>query len=326
VNHELPLTELTAEVEYAHRFCHQAFGAVRPFTIKEVAADFAMYASRSKPLSSGERGVLSILKPKTAALFADRVWIQYSGEDPRLDFAFGWESRMSIRLAALFAFIPRESFTDTDAANEGLNERGRKFLSWTEAELAGDYAVRTGALITPMYNSSRQRDADYEPGNLAVITSVVENVAVVSEEHLTWEQVLEFRGDQVAQAAYRRFVHWLDDEMVGRPEAFVCESVAARLERYEWALRKHGIQTVVGALERTVSASSVVGSVAAGAAIQYLAQQPLLSLLAGAGLLVANAAIYATTALITREDILVQNNDVAFVHHVRRKLGAPKAA
>src|SRR4051794_8512565 len=105
MENRLSRNEVAQAVEYAFRYYQQTFGEETALSVAEVGADFFNLAAKSRPLSGGdETAVVSILQPKTAALVADRVWIQYAGEDRRLDFAFGWESPIAIRLGALIAF------------------------------------------------------------------------------------------------------------------------------------------------------------------------------------------------------------------------------
>src|SRR5205085_188038 len=224
-----------------------------------------------------------------------RVWLQYPGEDPTLDFAFGWQSPMAIRWAALMAFAksadvldPHES--NTSARDSHIASEYVKFLAITHRNLADEYAKLTGAAVTPLYSSSDTRDNEYSPGNRAVIVSVVEEVAVVREDVLTWEQVIEFRRDARAQSAYRRFVHWLDGEMVNRPAEYVVDEVHRRMEDYTWALRKHGLQVIVGALQRTLDAKTLIGGATTALALESL-RLPVISLLAGGGVALGSAAL-----------------------------------
>ena len=313
--------EIRDQVCYAYSFYEKGWKSLPSGTVEEIVRDFDALSSKVRPLSADDVGIVTLLKPKTAALLADRVWLQFPGDDDRLDFAFGWESPMAIRLGALLALIRAGGdFDRASGSHESLTGPGSEFVAFTEGELARDYRLRRRARVSPLYASPGERDADYRPGNVALVVSVVENVAVVQEESLTWEQVLEFRQDAEARSAYRRFVHWLDKEMVGKPADFICDEVSARLTSYSWALRKHGLQAVVGAIGRTLEAKSLMGASATSAAIQSLTNQPLIAALAGAGLLIGQAAIHVSAALIEREDLLVGNGDISFVHDIHSRV------
>lgn len=97
---------------------------------------------------------------------------------------------------------------------------------------------------------------------------------VVDEEALSWEQVLEFRSDAAAKADYRRLVHWLDRDMVGRTYQYVIDEIGVRLEKYRAAIRKHGLQSRIGVLASVLEAKALwPASVAAGGSI--IAGEPL---------------------------------------------------
>ena len=288
----------------------------------EVVTDILTWASRTRPLVEGETAIVTLFKPKTAALFADRVWVQWAGEDPRLDFAFGWESPRAIRLAALFAFqyLTADERERASWQNTTLTDQSERFVVSNEQELALDYHVRTGAAVAPLYDSVQRREAQYQSGETPVVIAVVEDLNIVAEESLSWEQVIEFRRDVPARLAYRSFIHWLDKDMIGKSVQFVVDEVSARMERYEWAMRKHGLQTVLGALECTLNAKTLLSASAAVLTVQSLSHESLLSLLAGGGLVVGKAAVTAAVKLIERADIRQAHRDIAFVHEARSRL------
>lgn len=318
---------IAKEVRYTRLCCEQHFKIVPAVSESEVIADFAKWADATRPIGATETGVITLLKPKTAALLADRVWLQFAGEEPNLDFAFGWQSPVAIRLGSLLAFMrsgevnrPNVKANECESS-ELLTKYACAFLDMAERELCEDYARVTGASVTPLYSSGADRDKNHTPGSLAAITSVIEHVALVDEGSLTWEQVIEFRRDENARRAYFRFVHWLDSEFVGKPSAFVTDEVEARLDKYYWALKKHGLKTLIGVLERTLDARSILGSAASALTIELIAREPLMSLLGGIGLLVGNASIRLATCLMDRQDIVLENREIAYVHELKRAAG-----
>lgn len=316
-------------VEYTYACCEQILHVTPRISPSEVTRDFLALSRATRPITRGERGVLSIFKPKTAALLGDRVWLQYPGEDPDLDFGFGWQSPMAIRLAALMAFAKSAGLLDSAESDNSLDGHNvasnvAEFLALTHRELSDEYQKLTGAAVTPMYTSSQARDNEYSPGGQTVIISVVEEVAVVREELLTWDQVIEFRRDTEARSAYRRFVHWLDRDMLNKPESYVLDEVHQRMEAYAWALRKHGLQVIVGALQRTLDVKGLIGGATTALTVESLIRLPIISLLAGGGVVVGNAALHVAKALIERRD-LTQNAEIAFVHQLKERLGSQPA-
>jgi len=324
----MELDAIAREVRYVSAATHSIFGSVSAAVVDELIRDFSAFSARSRPLLAGESGIVALVESKTAALLADRVWLLYAGNDDRLDFGFGLDSPMAIRIAALHALMHATGFMHATRnavppeESPRLSCEANEFIWTTERDLSREYSMRVHAAVVPLYGSALQRDTEYRPGNWAVIVAVVKNLAVVAEESLTWDQVIEFRRDFAARTAYRRFVHWLDKEMVGQSMDFVLAEIADRMEKYGWALRKHGLQTVVGALESTIDPRSVFGGAAAAFTVDSLGHQPLLSMLAGAGFLLGKAAVTAAAKLIERQDIIEGQREIAFVHELREKLGA----
>jgi hypothetical protein len=277
----------------------------------------------SRPLSPGEQGVVTLTKPKSAALFADRVWsVGRPREDA--DMTFGWEIPMDVRWRAMFdlGLMEAETQGEIDQLKNAPCDAGTQFVGFLEDTahaIAGDYC-RRGSRVTPLYNSVARRDAEYKPGDQAAIVAIADGLMVVDEDRLAWEQVQEFRRDTNAHSAYRIFVHWLDAEMVGKPATFVADEVAARLERYDWALRKHGIETVTGALERTIQPGLLAGASAVGVSLQFITTQPVWSLLAAGGFVIGGTCLSLVKVLLDRKDVELAHREIAYVQQAKEIL------
>ena len=292
--------------------------------VDDLSESYHQQSSVSRPLSPGERAIVTVTKPKSAALFADRVWsVGRPEEDP--DMTFGWEAPMDARWRAMFdlALMEAEAQGQVDQIENAPRNGSPRFMRFLEDvahDLAGDYC-RRGTWVSPLYDSVAARDAEYRPGDQAAIVAIADGLMVVDEDRLAWEQVQEFRRDADARSAYRMFIHWLDAEMVGKPAAFVADEIAARLERYDWALQKHGIETVAGALERTIQPGLLAGASAVGAALQFITTQPVWSLLAAGSFVVAGTCLSLSKVLLARKDIELGHREIAYVQQARGRLG-----
>jgi hypothetical protein len=263
--------------------------------------DFKLMAEKTRPLCRGERAIVSITKPKAAALLADRYWAPFS--DSGHDITFGWEHPTEVMMWAFESLRPYFK-GDKKATEQTPSEaESETFLADVERDLANYYRERTGADVVPLYASVSRRDAQYRSGDQSAIVAVIQNLGIADDEQLQWEQVMEFRQDKDARAAYRHFVHWLDKEMVDRPVSYIADELAARVERYEWALRKHGIETVVGVLSSTINPKYLLGTSGVAVALEVIRGKPIWSLLAAGGLLVGRATVgirWASRSRISR--------------------------
>ena len=185
-------------------------------------------------------------------------------------------------------------------------------------EMASDY-LKNGMNVVPLYDSTEARDSEYKSGDQGVIVAIANGIIVVDEDSLNWEQVREFRCDNIARTNYRRFIHWLDKEMIGKPTAFVADEISSRIEKYTWALRKHGIKTIIGALEQTIKPSMIASATTVGASLQYFLNQPIYSLLASGGLLLGSVVLSISKVALSQKDIAMSHREINYVHQVKTR-------
>jgi hypothetical protein len=146
-------------------------------------------------------------------------------------------------------------------------------------------------------------------------------IALVDEDELTWEQVCEFRRDPQARAKYRRLVHWLDKDMLGKPEAFVVAEVAERYDEYLWALKKHSISTTLGVLSGVLDHKTLLASLSAGAALTFVGQ-PIAAAASVVAIASARFAVEVGKALLDLEDKrrTAPGAEVSFLYEARERL------
>lgn len=241
-------------------------------------------------------------KPKTAALGYDRVWCPRLADHLVPDPIRFWGGTLADRcgstaflavmeMAAPGSVTTRDPETGMHSAN----------IRWSWRELVESFSTTHGTPAVAIYSSISKRDLDYQVGNHQTLIATISNLGLVDEGQLSWEQVTEFRKDQQARGKYRRLLHWLDKEMVGKPQAFIDDEVAEKLEGYEWALNKHGIESVLGTISEAldgkylVGASSVTGSFT-------LAGHPTLGVLVGGALIAGRVTVKLAQAMLDLAD------------------------
>jgi hypothetical protein len=201
--------------------------------------------------------------PKTALLFYDRIWSFLPQKDEMRFFGGTYFEIVNV----IFIFLKNAVYEVLSGHSDQRTMLLR--LQWLhELFLAtGDFyepdfekdiplhpagirsivesvAHSTGKHVAAVYNSHAEYNREYKPGETEIIISCFTDLKIVNEKAITNEQVIEFRKDNDARRKYRKFIHWLDKEMVGKPVTFVEEEIASRFEAYEWALKKHGISTL----------------------------------------------------------------------------------
>jgi len=274
----------------------------------------------------GESAAITI-KVKTAALCYDRIWSTsndavpeaircWGGSPAELDgrgLAADWN--IKTKRAPIVAMCgPEEKKL---MLMKATTDRG---LGLILREIARSFSLKHGVIVIPVYDLVTDRASAYNEGKHEMIISILSNLEIVDEEQLTWEQVLEFRADKENQQKYKRFLHWLDKEMIERSQAFVEDEIAIRLEDYEKSIKKHGIKTVIGTIEEALDGKYSLG--ASGIAGSFtLAGHPTLGMLAAGLLLGGKVGVKLTKVKLDYDDVeRGANSEISWVYEAK-KLG-----
>ena len=279
------------------------------------------------------------LRPKTAALCFDRVWGFGSGADIPAEIGFftGCEAeREVVRLSVLqeedpdflsfdaavedsatgFAFIFQAVAAFPEIIFEQLRMPGR--TSWDAVALG--ISSELNRTIPVVYPSEEARKQEYESGKNAVIVGILDGLDVVDEAHTTWDQVFEFRRDPVARQKYNRFVHWLDKDMVGKDSEFIRADVIERFDGYSWAIRKHGLKTVLGTLSTMLDEKTIIAA-AAAAAGSAVAAGEFLAALTAVGVITGKTMLHAVEDFVELRNLQrTTSPEIAYVHECRKAL------
>lgn len=123
-----------------------------------------------------------------------------------------------------------------------------------------------GIAALPVFSNSAELDKYCPSGPTAVYQAVIDNVPLIDDSHLSWDQVLEIRQDQEANQKLRDFRVWTRslDDAITIEEAE--DLIAQRLEDYELAIKKHGLETRLGAYKTVLDVREQLTVFAAGTA------------------------------------------------------------
>jgi len=184
------------------------------------------------------------------------------------------------------------------------------FFGYACRKISKSFYKKHGIPMIPIYGSVKERDTQYNEGDRKAVVIALSNIKVVDEDNLIWEQVLEFRADKEIQQKYKRFLHWLDEKMVGKSQAFVEDDISIRLKDYEQALKKHGIKTVVGEVSEVIAGGGLIGLA-----------DPKLGFLTAGALVAGKVIVKVAKILLDFDDVeRGQNSEISWVYEVK-KLG-----
>jgi len=289
------------------------------------------------PPHPNQTAAVAFHNPKTAALLFDRIWAGAKPDIPR-DIGFRTASTRETSLVFLTALL----FNLTQAADRGYEvdayvERvgsvlldllpnqfatGVPTIDQYSKVIADSIGADYGISVVPVYSSAAQRDREYQAGDRSTVVAVLENVPVVLEADLSWEQVVELRRDQLILKHLRKFTHWLDGEMVGKPLSFIQDEINVRLAEFEEAARKHGVITTLGALHVTLETPAILGGAA------YLAKLGAeisneWAIVVGTAIAAARVSVHIAKQLLNvKEQRASMAGEIAYVIEVQRRVTA----
>ena len=279
---------------------------------------------------SNESVAVTCDRRKVSALLYDRVWSPplFSDGIPRDLECYGATDDEVVLQGLTIGLAIRSGWTRFTPSGEVVIEEpkhqdansGREpgvFFQQTMRSVADSLRRQFRINAVPVYETTEARSREYKPGDGGLIISILDNLAVVSEVDLAWEQVVEFRRDESARFNYRRLVHWLDAQVVGKPVDFVVDELALRYDKYKRALGKHGLKTTIGAIQSLIdpkflaAASATVGGVGLGIGLSAAG----LAAVAVAG--TQMACSIARAKIEFEEQIDGQFGEVALVHQLK---------
>ncbi len=229
-----------------------------------------------------------IVKPKTTALFFDKLWIPEGYENYDINCNIPKEIRFRINkplpmdnedilitdsfYSNPLPFIERDMYDLSKIKKlENFKEyKGKRFFSSKSRNSGLSKVVFTfkkyfNIDIIPIYLSPTQFDIDFNEkktriNNIEnpVVIICTEQIPSILEEKLEWEQVLEFRCDKKAVEKLFRFRNWVNIELLDCKREVIISKFELALDEYKNALKKHGIETIAGGFSTVLTSSAMI--------------------------------------------------------------------
>ena len=173
--------------------------------------------------------------------------------------------------------------------------------------------------VSTQFSSNKIQLKLFEEGDKDVIITTLDNLRIVDENSLTWEQVLELRNDQQSRNKYKRFIHWLDKEMIGKSQSFIEDEIAIKLSDYEEALKKHGIKTTLGTVKEMINSKAFLAGVGLSS-LGIAPDTPLPVLIAGGSLAISGIVINVAEKLLAYKEVETgKDSEISWVYEVKQK-------
>jgi hypothetical protein len=296
--------------------------------IKSVAETIRARFGRPIFPKRGESLAVSMMTPKTAALAFDRVYRFPMLADPipeEVGFYCATFNEIAFAAVGTMILVSKElGFGNELTEALASKQRGPGQAAQNEKHslrlLCAGMERELEILPTILYDARASMEQDFRAGPEVVLKAAISNVAMVDEESLTWDQVIEFRRDKRTQQKYRRFVRWAAGEFKARSPHELQDMIAVRLDDYTWGLKKHGIKASLGAISCLLD-PKFLGVVSAATAATAVATNAVWAAVAGASLTVGKALVSFGTELVDGIDENRRRNfEVAYLYEVQKRL------
>ena len=297
--------------------------------------EFALRVKRccGEPIlpNPGESLAIAFRLPKTAALAFDRIYRMpmdnlHIPEERRIPKKIGFygATQKEIWFQTVRGMSEIASVVGIGNPLKGGCSSQEKRMNEVAnlGHLANSCAEVFHATPTIFYQTPSNCAADFPNGKQIVLTVAISNLAMVCEEDLSWEQVVEFRKDEKARLKYKRFARWVDAELISKSASEVIDLIAVRLDDYDWAIKKHGLKTLMGSLSCLLDPKFVCSSSVAVAATAYTHGE-LWAALATVALTVGRASLsFGSSVVDGIDERRKENYEVAYIHDIKKQLAS----
>lgn len=278
----------------------------------------------NQPLIVASHGSL-----KKAALLFDKVWWPYSrwetkDKSDRVPAELVIEindatDEIMYELKYLMKRINEEYWIDVHAGRESQSEYTGEYIPFYFTHNVSRVLNAYGLNVVPIFNSWIAFEKKYPQGETACFQACLDSISVVDESSLSWEQVVNFRNDKKSLRKYRALRLWLLDAIQGKTLNEARDIIETKVEHYEWALKKHGFKTVIGALNSIVD-TKTLSAIAAGAGVSALIGGPTWSAITTGALLASKISTFIADWKIGKEDIKRgPNSEVAIIYDIKNE-------
>jgi hypothetical protein len=292
------------------------------------------YLARPAPRKHERLGVTTPNQWKRAALLFDRIWTpgwiwterlsdigagtvmaQFHAPEIPHDLTFG-DLALDKKITGTSSLA---AYSRQDGALELTGDSSQQYQIYDHSSrlVAASYNS-AGIFVTPLYASERVMRGEIREGPAIAYEAALENIPIIDEAAVTWEEIIEFRKDKRASRKVRRLGLWLTDSLKCESVAHASDTIAARIDDYAWALKKHGLKTVTGAV-------SYLSASGGAALVVDMLNRPVWESIT-CGLTCAGVTCaWVADRLIEREDaIRGANSEVAILYDAQKRFGEQK--
>ncbi len=289
--------------------------------------------TKDRPPKPGELcAVAPIGMLKIASLLFDKVYIATHDTPQKEDnpvyevpeeVTFGLEiirEGSSNRIWKRFESIYDDRLKHFDINDLENNQEFRNISIACASKSIAEECIEHGIRATPIYPSEIAFSGDFPSGENMAYQAAINNLPLVTDDSLAWDEILEFRKDQEAIRKFREFRLWLSDGFKAKTLNQAQYLIAKRLEDYEWAIKKHGLKSTTGVISQILNLKSI-SALSAGTLVSGIFGGPIWSTITAGMLVGANICVWIAERKIEREELSREEfADVAVLYEVKQLL------
>ena len=150
--------------------------------------------------------------------------------------------------------------------------------------------------------------------------AALNEIPIVSNDHLDWQQILEFRKDENNKRKYKDLRLWLQTGLQARTLSEAQDLIAKKVEDYKQSLRTWGINTAIGAIKQIFEIRNEMGTFAAAVCTWVISNGNVwASIAVGGASLVAKSAIFTAESFQKLREAQRAHREVALLVEIERK-------
>lgn len=147
-----------------------------------------------------------------------------------------------------------------------------------------------------------------------------QKIPIINSDNLEWDHIVEVRKDKEFKVKSRKFRLFLYDNYQGKNQAYIQDSLLKKIDEYEEACKKHGLELTLSTLKTTLESKSLLATISTATAA-VLFGQPLVAggaLLAGASLEIGKIAVNIAEKRLELRT-MKSSSDVSYLFELKEK-------
>jgi hypothetical protein len=214
--------------------------------------------------------------------------------------------------------VLRDPCPDEESLQQCSRELGTVILK-SHYSVQYQIVLECGQHVVALFPSWIEYNRNVVGTSSVAYEAALQTIPSILEDELTWEQVVEFRKDREAKRKLRALRSWLQSGLTAATLEEATDKIEQKVANYEWALKKHGVKTVTGALTAVLD-SKFIGSVAGAAGVSALMGGSVWGALTGSALMLSKMSVWLVERRMELLDIQRgSDSEVALICDARNK-------